>query len=288
VAWKIARRVVARRPWTFVLAIAMVATIFVPALLIAILAVNAHASLSIARFSPEAVVFVTRGTDSNAVTALRDQVQGLDGVATVQWIARDAAWSDIAKRSALPVTELRSNPLPDVLVVRLQFGARADQLERLAAEIGKLPRVDGVRTDLGWYRRLGKWLELMRTLGWVAGAGALGLAGAILAGAARLFAAAAPEDLRALRLLGAEPGFIRRPFAYLGALVFLTGTAVATGIGFAGFQFLAPAITQLAADYEVEWVAWWPPWEAVSVGVAALGLLGAIIGGLGVGRGKER
>jgi cell division transport system permease protein len=288
VAWKIAQRVVARRPWTLLLAIAMVAAVLVPPVFTGLLAASAHANLSITQFAPEAVVFVTRGTDSAAVTALRHRVQALDGVSAVRWIARDAAWAEIASRSSLPANEARTNPLPDVLVVRMRFGARSEELEQVTTDIGKLPRVDSVQTDLGWYRRLGKWLELVRGLVWATGAGAVALAGAILVGAARLFAAAAPEDLRALRLMGAEPWFIRRPFAYLGALIFLTGASLATGIAFAGFQFVSPAVSELAADYGLQWLPWWPPGTAIAAGIAVLGVLGAWIGGWGVGRSADR
>ena len=129
-----------------------------------LVAFGARQSLPIERLAPEAVVFIARGTPGPEVAALRDRVRQLAGVSDVTWIARDAAWQELGKRAAIPSSEVKANPLPDVLVVRLGFGAAVADLEQTSADIAKLGKVDGVQSDWGWYQRLERWLRLAKEL----------------------------------------------------------------------------------------------------------------------------
>ena len=272
----------ARRPGTLALAVLLVTLILAPAFLAALLALGAHQNLPVDRLAPEAVVFVSRGTPGPDVAALRDRIKGLAGVSAVTWIDRDAAWASLGQRAAIPAGEVRANPLPDALVVRLHFGASMAELEQTSAAIGKLGRVDAVQSDWAWYQRIEGWLRDAKLLA-IAG---IGLAAAmsllILAAAARLLAHAVPEDLRVLSLLGAEPGFVRRPFALLGAAVTATGVAFAAGLAVSAFRALDPIVQDAVQHYGVTWQPVWPELLWVMGGWAAATFLGAFVGAVGV------
>ena len=283
-AWRLARRMAGRRPATLVLAVLMVALTLAPAFLVGLVAFGAHQSLPIERLAPEAVVFIARGTPGPEVAALRDRVRQLAGVADVTWIARDAAWQELGKRAAIPPGEVKANPLPDVLVVRLGFGAAVADLEQTSATIAKLGKVDGVQSDWGWYQRLERWLRLAKELALVAVvlAGAMSLL--ILAAAARLLAQAVPEDLRVLALLGAEPAFVRRPFALVGAAVTGLGAAIAVAAAFTAMRFLDPMVSNVVQGYGLEWRPVWPEPVWLAAGLFLAAALGAAIGSFGWGR----
>ena len=283
-AWRLARRMAARRPGTLLLAVLMVALVLAPAFFVGLVTLGARQSLPIERLAPEAVVFVARGTPGPEVTELRNRIKALPGVSEVTWVARDAAWTELGKRAAIPPSELKTNPLPDVLVVRLGFGASVAELERTSAAIGKLGKVDGMQSDWGWYQRLERWLALLReaALGGVVLAAVMALL--ILVAAARLLAHAVPEDLRVLSLLGAEPAFVRRPFALIGGLVTGLGAVLAAAAAHAGLYLLDPVLRNLVQGYGLEWRPVWPEpvWLVACLAVAVL--VGAFAGRIGLVR----
>jgi cell division transport system permease protein len=283
-AWRLARRMVVDRPATLVLAVLMVALTLAPAFLVGLVAFGVRQSVPIERLAPEAVIFVARGTPGSEVAALRDRIRQLAGIDEVTWISRDAAWQDLGKRAGMPPSEIKANPLPDVLVVRLRFGAAVTDLEQSSAAIAKLGKVDAVQADWGWYQRLERWVALAKELAVVAVvlAGAMSLL--ILAAAARLLAQAVPEDLRVLALLGAEPAFVRRPFALVGAAVTTLGTVAAAAAVLVALRFVDPLVQSVVQGYGLDWspMSPEPVWLAAAVGVA--GLLGAVVGRIGWGR----
>lgn len=277
-AWRLARRMAARRPGTLLLAVLMVTLVLAPAFLVGLVALGARQNLPIERLAPEAVVFVARGTPGAEVAVLRDRIKALPGVAEVTWIARDAAWSQLGKRAAVPPAELKTNPLPDVLVVRLGMGASVGELQQASAAIGKLDKVDGVQTDWGWYQRMERGLGVMKELALVGVILAAAMALLILIAAARLLSHAVPEDLRVLALLGAEPAFVRRPFALIGGLVTGLGAAMAASAAFAGLRLLDPIVQSAVQGYGLDWQPAWPePWWL------AAGWLVAVLIGAGSG-----
>ena len=281
-AWRLARRMAVRRPATLALAVLMVALTLAPAFLAGLIALGAQQNLPIDRLAPEVVAFVARGTPGPEVAALRDRIKALPGVSEVSWIERDAAWLALGKRAAIPAGEVKANPLPDALVVRLRFGATVAELEQMSTAIGKLGKIDGVQSDWSWYQRLERWLGAAKDLA-LAGvllAGVMALL--ILVAAARLLAQAVPEDLRVLAWLGAEPSFVRRPFALLGATVTGLGVVLAAAAAFGGLNLLDPIVRNAVQGYGLDWQPAWPEPGWLVAGWVLAALLGAVVGGLGV------
>jgi cell division transport system permease protein len=146
---------------------------------------------------------------------------------------------------------LPKNPFPDALVITPR-DERPEAMERLAAELRKLPRVEHVQLDSAWVQRLDALLRLGRTaivlLASLLGVGLM----AITFNAIRLQVLTSRAEIEVSRLLGATDAFIRRPFYYFGALQGLAGGLVAWSAVLIAALLLRGPVADLAALYGIE------------------------------------
>lgn len=207
--------------------------------------------------SAKAYVFVAPGTGERDAAALRDALAAQGSVASVRYVARDAALATLSHRFAAlgandPLAELKSNPLPDAYVAEFRAGTGADQLAASAQAWRKLARVDSVQVDVEGYRNR----EALRGLAWPLLALTLALAGIgwlhCLAATAGAAATLDPTEVRALRLVGADEGFIRRPAVRAGAVVGAAGGVLAAAALVLGVHAFEPGIRVGAASLGID------------------------------------
>ncbi len=200
---------------------------------------------------------------------------------SVNWIARDRALADLAKRYGLGTAagEGRPNPLPDVLIARFRTGADADQIARHAIAIKGLAGVASVRTDLDWYRRLLSIARLGAVLLACLAALALLLVLLVLFVTVRGQTVIRAVEFRVLRLLGATPAFIARPFVYLAAISLTLATLLAVAAATAGLALVRPPLEALLGQVGAPRLP--PLWLAGALAVFAW-MLGAVIGRLAI------
>lgn len=277
-----ARRI-ARRPFTFLFSVgAAAAALVVPVLCAAIAAQHWPLGLRLA-VEPEISVFVVGAGDAD-MKALIARLRSLPAVVDTRLVPRDAALAALTARSGVAgaVAELKVNPLPDVVIARLRDGTGAETVDEIAASVRKWGRVDAVASDTGWYR---KWAQWRRLLG--VAATALAAVGTVLlvwvvVGAVRLQAAADREELRTLRLVGADARFLRRPYVYLGAVTAALAMTIALGLSALAIYSLAPAVSALSALYELD-LAWGqPPLAFFALALAGAAIAGGFIAAWGV------
>ena len=122
---------------------------------------------------------------------------------------------------------LPENPLPHSLRVTLLGTASVADLNALAGELSAAQSVADVVLEQTWLARLAALTSVVNRLG--AALGIMFAVGAVLvtATSVRLAIEARLAELQVQTLVGAEPGFIRRPFLYLGALYGLGGALLA-------------------------------------------------------------
>jgi cell division transport system permease protein len=288
-------RRIAARPLTFVFSVLAAAAALLPALAGALLAWNLPAARTLdARpldLPAEFSVFVAPGTPSAEVKAIQTKLQGLPAVDSVRLIARDEALAELMARdrgdgtapaTTPTITALKSNPLPDVLVVRLQPGTGADRFEEAAAAVRKWPRVDTVAAEVAWWRKWSLWRRAALGLLAAAGGIALALLAWVTVSAVRLHAAADRTELRVLHMVGATPRFARRPYVYLGAVTLgLAAALAAAGVGFA-LHAAGPLLAALAAQYGLDHALRVPPPGPVAAVITGIALFGGTIAALGV------
>ncbi|MCK6428324.1 hypothetical protein FBR04_01810 [Betaproteobacteria bacterium PRO7] len=280
-------RLLAQRPGTLLLAVVLCAVALTLPLLAATLAVGARSLAAAISVAPELSVFLSPAANAQDVKGLQARVEAVPGVMQVRHIPREAALAELAERSGLgaPLRELKTNPLPDVLVVALAPGVAPATVDAVAAAIRKLPRVDSVQFDSAWYRKLVEIGRIALIGSAIVGGMLLVLVAAVTIGAVRLLATASSEETRVLRMVGADEGFIARPYVYVGGAALALATALAVGAVAAVLRLLNPELSELARLYggtgfEVPML---PVPVLVSLLLAAL-LLGLFLGTFGVRR----
>jgi cell division transport system permease protein len=199
-------------------------------------------------------------------------------------VSRESALAELARRSGLsgPLGELKANPLPDVLVVTLANGTPPATIDATAATIRKLPRVDIVQLDSAWFRKLAAIGRTGLIAGSFVGGILLLLVALILIGAVRLLASASSDETRLLRLVGADEGFVSRPYVYIGGLTLMFSAVLAIGAVALILWALNPELTELARLYAAQFGLPMLP-IPVLVGAVVIALLvGLFLGSFGV------
>ena len=269
-------RLLRRRPGSFLLAVLLAAAAFTVPLTAASIARSVAPLAEQLPLGPEINLFLAASASAAEIRQLQSQLAGRPGVTKVEWITREAALKALAQRSGNSgLTELKVNPLPDVLVVTLARQTAPAEVEQALGELSAMPRVDSAATDAGWHRQL----VTMRRAATVAGAVFGGLAAALLAlivlASIRLLLSSSAAEQKLLRQIGAEDRFVVRPFTYAGALTLGCGMALATGLAWAGLAAIAAPAAELAQAYGATLVLQPLPvtW------LAALGAGAAVVGG---------
>lgn len=239
------------------------------------------------RFSlePQMSVFLDPAAKAADRDAQRDglerRLKSAPGVTALRFVPREEALKDLRRTEGLAeaIATLRQNPLPDAYVLRL--GAITPQdLDALAAELGRLPGVTHVQVDSAWARRLAAMAEIGRlALALLAGLLAAGLV-AVTVNTIRLQILTQRDEIEVSKLLGATDAYIRRPFYYLGALQGLAGGLASLAILAGSLTVLNRGVRALATSYGSGFeLAFLPPGDALAVAAFAslLGWLGAYL-----------
>ena len=271
------------RPLAFLLGVALAAIALALPLTIASLLWAARPALVQVQPAPELSVFVSTRAAPLDVGALKGRLESLPGVSGVTLQPKDAALAQLIKRSGFVTTpaELGVNPLPDVLIVRLQLPVSERSLDEVTTTVKGWPLVDSVRSDLGWYRKVQAIERLGITAIAVFGGLVVLLVALILAGTVRLHAGTRADEVAVLKLVGATPRFIVRPYAYSAALTLALASLLALAAVLAAHAALRAPLGSLAALYGAPYSLPDPePIHLLAVFAAAL-LLGWVVGVVG-------
>lgn len=244
-------RLLAQRPGTLLLAIVLCAVALTLPLLAATLAVGARPLAAGTSVAPELSVFLSPAANPHEVKGLQARIEAVPGVMQVRHVSREAALAELAERSGLsaPLRELKTNPLPDVFVVALASAAAPATVDAAAAAIRKLPQVDSVQVDSAWYRKLVGIGRIALLGSAIVGGMLLVLVAAVVIGAVRLLATASSEEIRVLQMVGADEGFIARPYVYVGGATLALAAALAVGAVAVVLRLLNPELAGLARLY---------------------------------------
>jgi len=275
-------RLIGRRPGSFLLAVLLAAAAFTVPLAGASIARSVAPLAEQLPLGPEVNLFLASSASPADIRQLQSQLAGRADVSRVEWVSRDEALRALAERTGgSRLAELKVNPLPDVLVVTLMPRTPPAEIEAAVGELRRIARVESVAADTGWHRQLHTLLRALAAAGALVGGLAACLLVLIVLASVQLQLSGSAEQVRLLRLVGAEPRYIVRPYAYAGALTLAAGAGLATGLA---WMFLAAAgepATELARAYRAA-VTLEPlplPWLAAFVaGAAAVGGLVASIG----------
>jgi len=268
------------RPVAFLLGVALASLALALPLSTASVLWAARPALDQVQPAPEVSVFMSTRAAPRDVSALQGRLAALPGVSGVTLQSKDAALERLIKRSGFAATpaELGTNPLPDVLIAQLELPVSERSLDALTAAVKDWPLVDSVRSDLDWYRKVRALERLGITALMVFGGLAVLLVTLILLGTVRLHAGTRADEVAVLKLIGATPRFIVRPYAYSAALTLALASILAIAVVFAAHAVLRSPIGSLTALYGTPFAL--PDPEPVIL-LAVLG--GAVVLGWAVG-----
>lgn len=282
-AMRRAMAMVRDRPVTFLLGVALAALALALPLSTASVLWAARPALAQVQPAPELSVFLSTRATPRDVTALHGRLAAVPGVAGVTLQSKDAALARLIKRSGFVTTpaELGANPLPDVLIAQLELPVTEQALEAVTVTVKDWPLVDSVRSDLDWYRKVRALGRLGTTAITVFGGLTILLVTLILVGAVRLHAVTRGDEVAVLKLVGATPRFIVRPYAYSAALTLTLASMLAIVAVFAAHAALRSPIGNLTALYAVPFTLPDPePIHLLAV-LAGAAILGWAVGAAG-------
>jgi len=271
------------RPLAFLLGVALAAIALALPLAIASVLWAARPALAQVQPAPEVSVFVSTRAAPRDVDALKGRLESVPGVEGVTLQPKDAALAQLIKRSGFVTTPaaLGANPLPDVLIARLQVPISERSLEVVTATVKGWPLVDSVRSDLDWYRKVQALGRLSITAIAVFGGLVVLLVTLILVGTVRLHAGTRADEVAVLKLVGATPRFIVRPYAYSAALTLAFASLLGIAAVFAAHAALRAPLGNLAALYGAPYALPDPePIHLLAVFAAAV-ILGWAVGVMG-------
>ena len=239
------------RPLAFLLGVALAALALALPLTTASVLWAARPALAQVQPAPELSVFVSTRATPREVSALQARLAGVPGIAGVTLQSKDAALARLIKRSGFVAApaELGANPLPDVLIAQLEIPVSEQSLDTVTSTVKEWPFVESVRSDLDWYRKVRALGRLGAVAVAVFGGLAVLLVTLILVGAVRLHAGTRADEVAVLKLVGATPRFIARPYAYSAALTLALAAVLAIAAVFAAHAALRSPIGNLTALY---------------------------------------
>jgi cell division transport system permease protein len=267
----------AARPWATALTLAVLGFALALPLLFWLLVDNASGLAGNLGEASAVSAFLKPGTDAAATQALAARLRARTDVASVAVKTPEQGLDEFRERSgfAEALKVLHYNPLPAVLIV----DPRGDPSALVDALRGD-PAVEQVQYDAQWRQRLQAILGLGLRGAQVL-AGLLALAALLVIGnTVRLDIAGRSEEIAVMQLLGADAGFVRRPFLYSG-LWYGTFAGVLSLMLIGIVQiFLTAPLRQLAAAYDHAFAVHGlnlAQMLAVLAAAAALGWLGAFL-----------
>lgn len=203
--------------------------------------------------TPQISLFLDLAASRQTAADVEARLKAHPGIKSARFIGRDETLARMrgAEGLAEVIDALPKNPFPDAFAIQ-PADDRPAAMEKLAAELRKLPKVEHVQLDSAWARRLDALLALGRTavllLALLLG---VGLA-AIAFNTIRLQVLTSRAEIELSRLLGATDAYIRRPFHYFGTLQGLLGGAVAWLIVGGATLWLSGPVGELARLYGLD------------------------------------
>ncbi|HWP38809.1 MAG TPA: permease-like cell division protein FtsX [Gemmatimonadales bacterium] len=228
-----------RAPLLSVLSVTTIAFALFVVGLFGLVALNLRDALAAVEERVEIVVYLRRGTPIEAATLAIADIETFPEVASATYVSDEEALA--RARRELPefqgvFSELRSNPLPASIEVRLKPGFRSSEhVNAVADRLRGFRFAEDIRYGREWIEKLDRLRDIAALVGLAVGA-AFAVASVIIIGTTiRMGVLHRSREIAIMRLVGATDGFIRRPFLLEGALKGALGGIAAVALSHAAF-----------------------------------------------------
>lgn len=273
----------AARPWATTLTLAVLSLALAFPLLFWLLLDNARGLSGSVDDARSISIFLKPGTDAGAVKALAERLRVRADVTNVVVKSPEQGLEEFRSQSGFAdaLKVLHYNPLPALLIVNPRAASGgSDPASAMVDEFQRDPAVDLVQYDAQWRQRLNAILLLAQrsaeVLAVLLALGAL----LVIGNTVRLDIQGRADEIAVMQMLGADNGFVRRPFLYIGFWYgAFAGVASLILIGIVEWALATPLASLLSSydhRFDVHGLSL-PTMALVLVSSAALGWLGAWI-----------
>ncbi|HWQ70626.1 MAG TPA: permease-like cell division protein FtsX [Patescibacteria group bacterium] len=147
---------------------------------------------------------------------------------------------------------LGDNPLPASFQLKIRDEYQSSEaLKGLSAFLSRLEGVEDIQYGQEWVERMTRAERLIRLLGAIIGS-VLTLGSAmIVSNTIRLAVYARAQEIEVMHLVGATKAYIRAPFLVEGMLQGSLGAALALGVLFAAYRFVAPTFNVVSPLFSI-------------------------------------
>ena len=208
--------------------------------------INTNEFMNIWKKGIRVMAYLKPGVTPSEVSGLKQQIQALDGVQSVQFVSKQDALSSLnaqMKHQASIFENLSHNPLPDAFEIRMQTPENNwEKIESAATQLENLDQVDEVEYGQAWLGRFTNIFNLFRLVGYTLGSIFFMATVFIVANTIRLVIYSRSDEVEIMQLVGAADRFIKTPFYIQSIVQGALGAILGLGALFVAFQMLATSI----------------------------------------------
>lgn len=197
----------------------------------------------------EVAAFAQDNATPDQVQALKTQIEGMSGVASVTIVSKEQALADFGKTMGGSQNNIvadlgGTNPFPDKLTVK---ATNPQDVKTLADALSALPLIDKVNYGKGYVDKLLQFTKWLRWIGFGV-VGAFAIASVVLISInVKMNVFSKRREIQIMKLVGASNGFIRWPFLVEGLALGLLGGALAALIVGVGYNWITLFIQRTLA-----------------------------------------
>ncbi|MFV0575780.1 MAG: permease-like cell division protein FtsX [Vibrio sp.] len=198
-------------------------------------------------------VYMQEDTPEARVMVLKDQVESMSEVESVQYISPQDGLKELSEFSGLEkaMSLLTGTSLPPVLVIMPKSAnQQSGTVKMLASKLQAESDVTDVRLDEDWFERLDAIKHLAYIVSCSFAALMLISVFLIVGNTLRFNILAHKEEIQVMKLIGATDRFILRPYLYTGLWLGFLGALIAWLLTFGITLLVSGAVDDLANLYD--------------------------------------
>ncbi|GEA62665.1 permease-like cell division protein FtsX [Vibrio comitans] len=205
---------------------------------------------------PAAVsAYLQEGTPEARIMLIKDQLEGDDAIASVEYISSQQGLQDLSSHSGFndAISLLDDYALPALLVIHP--AQASDTTQQHILDLANAVEVfTDVRVDQDWLQRFDAIKALSSALALALACMMLVAVVLIIGNTMRFNVLARKEEIQVMKFLGATNSFILRPYLYTGMWFGLLGSLFAWLITLALSLFLGSTVQSVASLYDSSFV----------------------------------
>lgn len=208
--------------------------------------INTNEFMNIWKKGIRVMAYLKPEVDLSEIAELKQQIQALDGVQSVQFVSKEEALSRLnaqMKRQASILENLSYNPLPDAFEIRMQTPEmNRGKIESTAIHLETIHQIDEVEYGQAWLGRFTNIINLFRLVGYTLCSIFFVATVFIVANTIRLVIYSRSDEVEIMQLVGAADHFIKIPFYIQSVVQGALGAFLGLSALFIAFQLLNTSV----------------------------------------------